>query len=93
MSRHPDGLLVDILGIEDPSQGRSCSEHAICGSVLKLDVTVRLRSVHIRNDEGEEEMAIAAYWVTCGIDRCRVGFFLDSVLSTTQISMANSHKL
>jgi hypothetical protein len=25
-------------------------------------------------DDGQEERAVAAYWVTDGIDRCRVGF-------------------
>ena len=35
---------------------------------------VRLRKVQVVNDEGEEEAAIAAHWVTDGVDRCRVGF-------------------
>jgi hypothetical protein len=37
--------------------------------VLKPDVVVRLRKVQIM-DEGREETAIAAVWVTDGIDRC-----------------------
>jgi hypothetical protein len=35
---------------------------------------VRLRSIQIINNEGQEETAVAAYWVTDGIDRCQVGF-------------------
>jgi len=55
-------------------QGHSCEEHEICGEVLKEDVVVRLRSKIQLMVEGKEEMAIAAIWVTDGIDRCRVGF-------------------
>jgi hypothetical protein len=37
------------------------------------DTVVRFRAVHISVD-GQEQSAIAVYWVTDGIDRCRVGF-------------------
>lgn len=92
MLHHPSGIQLDVVGTEDGSRGRSCEEHSVCGSVLALDVVVRLRHVQILNgmlalllclvfriltfytDAGEEEAAVAAYWVTDGIDRCRVGF-------------------
>ena len=55
-------------------QGRSCEEHPInCGKVLEPDVVVRLCKVQLMV-EGREETAIAAIWVTDGMDRCRVGF-------------------
>jgi hypothetical protein len=54
-------------------QGRSCEEHDNCGEVLKEDVVVRLQKIQLMV-EGKEETAIAAIWVTDGIDRCRVGF-------------------
>ena len=55
-------------------QGRSCEEHDKCGEeVLKEDIVVRLRKIHLMV-EGKEETAIAAIWVTDEIDRCRVGF-------------------
>ena len=73
MPYHPSGILVDIVGINASDKGRSCEEHANCGSVLKIDTLVRFRSVQIWCD-GQEEMALAVYWVTDGIDRCRVGF-------------------
>ena len=41
--------------------------------MLKEDVAVRLRKIQLMV-EGKEETAIAAIWVTDGIDRCRVGF-------------------
>ena len=70
---HPSGIVVEIVGTEMSCQGRSCEEHEICGEVLKEDVVVRLRKIQLMV-EGKEETAIAAIWVTDGIDRCRVGF-------------------
>ena len=73
MPYHPSGILVDIVGINASDKGRSCEEHANCGSVLKIDTLVRFRFVQIWCNE-QEETALAVYWVTDGIDRCRVGF-------------------
>ncbi len=44
-----------------------------CGIVLEEDVVVCLRKVQVMVD-GRVETAIAAVWVTDGIDLCRVGF-------------------
>jgi hypothetical protein len=41
--------------------------------VLKEDVVVRLHKIQLMV-EGTEEMAIAAIWVTDGINCCHVGF-------------------
>ena len=72
---HPAGIAVEILGTEEASNGRSCEEHEVCGQQLDLDCVVRLRRVQIVDEDDEvEESAIAACWVTDGIDRCRVGF-------------------
>lgn len=70
---HPDGECVNILGICANTNGRSCEEHTCCGDAVGLDTVLRLKVVQVLN-EGREETAIAAYWVTDGIDRCRVGF-------------------
>jgi hypothetical protein len=71
---HPPGIVVEILDTEASDQGRSCEEHPInCVEVLEPDVVVRLRKVQLMV-EGREETAIAAVWVTDGMDRCRVGF-------------------
>ncbi len=71
---HPPGIVVKIVGTEASDQGRSCEEHPInCSEVLEPDVVVRLRKVQLMV-EGREETAIAAIWVTDGMDRCRVGF-------------------
>ena len=74
MATHPSGVTVEILGIECRSQGRSCDEHEVCGSVLVEDAVVRFRKVQVVSQQGQEEAAIAVYWVSDGIDRCRVGF-------------------
>jgi hypothetical protein len=74
MAHHPTGITVEIVGIEASNRGRSCEEHAVCGSVLVEDSVVRIRRVQILNDSGQEEAALAVYWITDGIDRCRVGF-------------------
>ena len=71
---HPPCIVVKIVGTEVSNQGRSCEEHPInCGEVLESDVVVRLRKVQLMV-KGREEMAIAAIWVTDGMDHCRVGF-------------------
>jgi hypothetical protein len=74
MACHPSGITVDIVGIEASDRGRSCEIHKACGCVLVPDVIVRFRAVQVDLGEGKEEPAIAAYWVTGGIDTCRVGF-------------------
>ena len=70
---HPSGVTVEIVGIERGDRGRSCEEHDVCGTVVEEDTLLRLRKKQILVD-GEEETEIACYWVTDGIDRCRVGF-------------------
>ena len=73
MAQHPWGRTIEIFGIESPTNGRSCEEHVVCGSVLQDDVVVRLRKVQVVIEE-KEEAAIAAFWVSDGVDRCRVGY-------------------
>ena len=71
---HPPGRTVDIVGTLAGDRGRHCEEHKVCSVVVKEDVVVRFRKVQIINQHGDEETAIAVYWVTDNIDRCRVGF-------------------
>ena len=70
---HPSPVVVHIVGIEANDRGRSCEEHICCGEVLHDDVVVRLLKVQVVVD-GREETAVAAVWVTDGMDRCHVGF-------------------
>ena len=73
MAFHPQGITVSIVGTNYGTNGRNCEEHDVCGSVLKLDMVVRLRRVQVHVN-GKEETAIAAILITDGIDSCRVGF-------------------
>jgi hypothetical protein len=71
---HPSGVVVEIVRTEMGDQGCSCEEHPNnCGEVLADNVVVHLRKVQIVID-GRKETAIAAYWVSDGIDCCCVGF-------------------
>jgi len=73
---HPTGVMIEIVDIERGERGRSCEEHAVCGSaVLQEDTVVRIRKCQILLDDGKEESALTVYWVSDGIDRCcRLGF-------------------
>jgi hypothetical protein len=79
-SYHPDGLTVDVVGIIAPDRGRNCDEHPFCGEIVALDIVVRFRCemIHVAGGTdggpGREEPAIVVYWVTNGIDACRIGF-------------------
>jgi hypothetical protein len=73
MAYHPSPVVLHIVGTEADDRGRSCEEHLCCGEVVQEDIVVRLRKVQVLVD-GREETAIAAIWVTDGMDRCRVGF-------------------
>jgi hypothetical protein len=41
MSYHTTGITVEIVGTESSTQGRSCDEDSICGSVLEESFVVR----------------------------------------------------
>jgi hypothetical protein len=74
MATHPEGVVIDIVGVEESNRGRSCECHEVCGNNLGLDSVVCLRQVQIVKENGREEKAVAAYLVTEGVDSCRVGF-------------------
>lgn len=71
---HPQGIQVEIVGIDESNRDRSCPIHPCCGQALAFDSVVRLRKKRIINDMNEEEDAVEAVLVTGGIDTCRVGF-------------------
>jgi hypothetical protein len=68
---HPTGVVVEIAGMEMEDRGCSCEEHRNCGEVMAKDLVVCLWKVQI---QGQEETAIAAYWVTDCVNCCHVGF-------------------
>ena len=72
MLHHPWGQTVGIFGIESPTNGCCCEEH---GAVLTDDCVVRFRKVQVIVNE-KEESAIVAFWVSDGVDQCRISFLL-----------------
>ena len=73
MSFHPLGEIVEIVGINSNTNGRSCEEHHTCGCVLEEDTLVRLRKRQVYIN-GREQSAVGVYWVSDGVDRCLVGY-------------------
>ena len=86
---HPPVITVKIIGTDCSTHSRLCYAHHICGSLLTLDVVVRLRRLQIV-DNGKERSVIAAYHVTDGIDSCCVGFLkrADKVQQTLRRRLA-----
>ena len=78
-------MTVNIFGIARGDRGRSCEEHKVCGAVLQEDSVVKIRHEQIIGDNGREESALAAYWISNGIDRCRVGFLPRHLLKSWQV--------
>ena len=40
---HPQGYVVDIVGIRKNDQGRSCECHEVCGSVVEKEEVIQIR--------------------------------------------------
>ena len=71
---HTTGIVVDIIGIEDTSQGGICDDgKTACGSLLVADLLVWFCEVQVVIN-GVEETGLAVYLISEGIDRCQVGF-------------------
>ena len=66
--RHPYGVIIDVVGIKEPSRGWSCEEYATCGDMLEVDTVVKFCAMKLLNDKKKEETDIATYWVTDGVD-------------------------
>ena len=86
---HPAGVTpVEIVGIARGDRGRSCEEHDVCGAVLQEDCAVWIRHVQIIGATGKEKSALVAYseyWISEGIDCCRVGFLPRHLLKQWQV--------
>ena len=44
---HPSGIIVDVVGIEEPSRRRSYEVHDTCGDIVAVDTVVRFRAVQL----------------------------------------------
>ena len=52
VTRHPSGVRLEIVGINEGNRGRSCEQHRCCGRIVTLDMVLRLRKVQIINGKG-----------------------------------------
>ena len=73
MSFHPLREIVEIVGINSTTNGRSCEQYHTCGCVLEEDTLVRLRKRQVYIN-GCEQSAVGVYWVSDGMDQCLVGY-------------------
>ena len=73
MSYHPHGDTVKIIGVNSPTKRQSCEEHPIRSEVEIEDVVLHLRKVQVLINQ-QEQSVIAAFWVSDGIDHCRIGY-------------------
>ena len=64
---------LKVLALSHQQMGIVVREHTICGAVLTEDSVFRFRKVQVIINE-KEESAIAAFWVSDGVDWCGVGF-------------------
>ena len=45
VTHRPSGVRVEIVGIQEGNRGRSCEQHNCCGSIIGLDIVLRLQKV------------------------------------------------
>ena len=85
----PNGISVDIVGINASDRGRSCDVHATCGTQLvagKQGTVLRIREVTIsRNAKDETALALYVHSLEDGIDGCRVGFLRQHLLKHKEL--------
>jgi hypothetical protein len=67
---HPEEIVIEIIGITACDHGCSCEEHPYCREISDEDVVVCFHRVH---GPGQEVTAVVVYWVTNGIEGCRMG--------------------
>ena len=71
-SKHPPGIILEVVGTASPDHGRSCKEHACCScEVLQNNAVVRLWREQILVPDNitgkgmmKEETAITMNWVS-----------------------------
>ncbi|KAG7351923.1 hypothetical protein IV203_007971 [Nitzschia inconspicua] len=73
MNDNTIGSLVPIYGIASPDLGCSCEHHAICDSLVHIDMLVRFKKMVVYSDNNNYKTVMAAAWVTEGSNRCVIG--------------------
>ena len=65
---------VEVLGLLENGNGRTCPKHDVCGSKVMVESLLLLLPVVITNAQDENEYAIAAVILENGTPTCTVGF-------------------
>ena len=69
------GHMIEIVGIAEKNQDRSCDQHDCCGSQLEIYSKVKIvRERLAYQNGGEEEDVLAVYCIAGGVVGCKVGF-------------------
>jgi hypothetical protein len=81
-SKHPSGIILEVVETAGTDRGCSCKEHACCShEILQDNIVVCLQCEQIlvsdniaREGKMKENTAIAVNWVLDRVDHCHVGF-------------------
>ncbi|KAG7374829.1 hypothetical protein IV203_013924 [Nitzschia inconspicua] len=73
MNDNTIGSLVPIYGIASPDLGCSCEHHAICGSLVYIEMLVRFKKRVVYSENYDCKTIMAAVWVTEGANRYVIG--------------------
>ncbi len=76
--------LIDIVGLESESNGRSCPDHEICGYIVKEGDILHLQETSVRIGDSTE-YAIKASLLNSDSGCCVVGFIPKRLLKASYI--------
>ena len=65
---------IEILGLAENGNGRTCPRHGNCGSQVVVGSLLLLLPVVVTNTQNENEYAIAAVILDGGKPTCTIGF-------------------
>ena len=74
MDRNIVGLQVEVVGIGESQQGRSCNKHRVCGSQLREGSYICFRKTRFAWRDGDEEDVRDVFHLDSGIMGCKVGY-------------------
>ena len=65
-----------ICGLSFGTDGRSCKNHEVCGSLVDIDQYLRMKYVEIKLETGTIQKRIGVYGISGEICGCLVGFLI-----------------
>jgi hypothetical protein len=83
----PSGVDLEIVGLLSNSNGRSCTEHTVCGQTVEVGDVLRLVKTVVTVN-GVSEEAVKCVRISEGVDCCTVAF-LPRLLHNLEIVKKN----